>query len=147
MDTQMQISGDLVRTLREEKSWSQEHLASASGLSVRTVQRVESEGVGSAETRLALAGALGVPVATLVSAASLAAADATYRRHSPIGGWLGWGVGGASAVGAVAYNYYAGHIGAGEAGTALGIICAFLGTTAGAMGALAQRIKARGPAA
>jgi transcriptional regulator with XRE-family HTH domain len=55
MDTQMTINGNKVRTLREEKSWSQEHLANASGLSARTVQRVESAGVGSAETRLALA--------------------------------------------------------------------------------------------
>jgi transcriptional regulator with XRE-family HTH domain len=45
---------------------SQEHLASAAGLSVRTVQRVEIDGVPSAETRLALAAALGVPVADLM---------------------------------------------------------------------------------
>jgi transcriptional regulator with XRE-family HTH domain len=43
--------------VREKKSWSQEHLASASGLSVRTIQRVEVENIASAETRLALAAA------------------------------------------------------------------------------------------
>jgi hypothetical protein len=53
--------------LREQKSWSQEHLASASGLSVRTVQRVEIESVASAERRLSLAAALDVPVADLMS--------------------------------------------------------------------------------
>jgi transcriptional regulator with XRE-family HTH domain len=66
MDAQMKINGEAVRALRERKSWSQEHLASASGLSVRTVQRVEVEGIASAETRLALAAALGVPVADLI---------------------------------------------------------------------------------
>jgi hypothetical protein len=45
------------------------------------------------------------------------------------------------SIAAVAYNYYAGHISAGKAGTALGVICALLGTTAGAMGAFGQRIK------
>jgi len=61
----MTINGTAVRAQREKRSWSQEHLASASGLSVRTVQRVEADGVGSAETRLALAAALDVPVSDL----------------------------------------------------------------------------------
>jgi transcriptional regulator with XRE-family HTH domain len=68
MEAQMKINGEAVRALREQKSWSQEHLASASGLSVRTVQRVEMENVASAETRLALAAALDVPVAVLMPA-------------------------------------------------------------------------------
>ena len=46
MDTQMKIDAAVVKALREEKSWAQEHLASASGLSARTVQRVEAEGLG-----------------------------------------------------------------------------------------------------
>ena len=66
MEAQMKINGEAVRALRERKSWSQEHLANASGLSVRTVQRVEVEGIASAETRLALAAALDVPVADLI---------------------------------------------------------------------------------
>ena len=68
METQMKINGEAVRALREQKSWSQEHLANASGLSVRTVQRVEMENVASAETRLALAAALDVPVSVLMPA-------------------------------------------------------------------------------
>ena len=70
MEAQMKINGEAVRALRERKSWSQEHLADASGLSVRTVQRVEMENIASAETRLALAAALDVPVADLMPAAS-----------------------------------------------------------------------------
>jgi transcriptional regulator with XRE-family HTH domain len=65
MEVHMKIDGVKVRVLREEKSWSQEHLASASGLSSRTIQRIESEGVGSPESRLALAAALGVPASAL----------------------------------------------------------------------------------
>jgi len=72
MEAQMKINGEAIRALREQKSWSQEHLASASGLSVRTVQRVEMENVASAETRLALAAALDVPVTVLMPAPPLA---------------------------------------------------------------------------
>lgn len=54
-----------IRKLREARAWSQEHLAVAAGLSLRTIQRVEAEGKASAETRLALAAALGVEVGAL----------------------------------------------------------------------------------
>ena len=64
MDT-MAISRETIKTLREAKAWSQAHLAEAAGLSLRTVQRMEAEGTASAETRLALAAALDVPVEAL----------------------------------------------------------------------------------
>ena len=81
MEMQMKINGERVRALREQKSWSQEHLAEASGLSVRTVQRVEVEGIASAETRLALAAALDVPVAELMLASP--PTDAPVAAHRP----------------------------------------------------------------
>jgi transcriptional regulator with XRE-family HTH domain len=68
MDMDMKTNARRLKQLREAKSWSQEHLAEASGLSLRTVQRVETEGNASPETRLALAGALGVDVAELGAA-------------------------------------------------------------------------------
>lgn len=83
MEAQMKINGEAVRALREQKSWSQEHLASASGLSVRTVQRVEVEGIASAETRLALAAALDVPVADLMPATT-EVVDATNSRFESV---------------------------------------------------------------
>lgn len=105
MDGHMKINGDLVRSQREEKSWSQEHLARASGLSERTIQRVELQNLGSAETRLALAAALGVPVSTLLaeSGSSIRAVDVALRLR--LWGWLAWGVGVAGCIGVVAYGY------------------------------------------
>jgi len=44
-----------LKTLRREKGWSQEVLAKATDLSVRTIQRIESDGKASAESTLALA--------------------------------------------------------------------------------------------
>ncbi|MGD0526681.1 MAG: VOC family protein [Polyangiaceae bacterium] len=60
-------TGDRIRTLRERKAWTQQHLAEAARISPRTVQRAE-EGVMSAETRAAIAGALDVPVESLATA-------------------------------------------------------------------------------
>jgi transcriptional regulator with XRE-family HTH domain len=85
MEAQMKINGEAVRALREQKSWSQEHLANASGLSVRTVQRVELEGIASAETRLALAAALWVPVADLMPAPPSPNAPVVDGDPSPFG--------------------------------------------------------------
>jgi len=65
MDASMPVSPEKIKALRDAKAWSQAHLAEAAGLSLRTVQRVEAEGTASAETRLALAAALGVAVESL----------------------------------------------------------------------------------
>jgi DNA-binding XRE family transcriptional regulator len=59
------MSGEKVRELREARSWTQQHLAEAAELSLRTVQRLETAHSGSAETMLAIAGALGVEVGSL----------------------------------------------------------------------------------
>lgn len=51
----MKIKSTLIKKLRNEKLWSQEELASACGLSLRTIQRLESSGNASLETVKALA--------------------------------------------------------------------------------------------
>ena len=50
----------LLRKLRLQRSWSQETLAEVSGLSVRTIQRIERGAEPSLETRLALASVFGI---------------------------------------------------------------------------------------
>ena len=40
--------------LRTQKAWSQQHLAEAANISLRTVQRIEKSGVASKESVLAL---------------------------------------------------------------------------------------------
>lgn len=52
---------DQIRILRESRGWTQQHLADASGLSLRTIQRIEAREVEpSKETLLALSGAFNV---------------------------------------------------------------------------------------
>ena len=58
----MKLNANRIRTLREQRAWSQEHLAAVAGLSTRTLQRIESGAAASQETCLALAAALEVAV-------------------------------------------------------------------------------------
>jgi len=56
----MNIDPELVLTLRDQQCWSQEDLALASGVSTRTIQRVENGAQASRETLQALAAAFDV---------------------------------------------------------------------------------------
>ncbi|MBL4911231.1 MAG: helix-turn-helix transcriptional regulator [Alteromonadaceae bacterium] len=55
MDISMKINSEKVRELRNNKGWSQEQLSVFSGLSLRTIQRIESEGKISRESKVCLA--------------------------------------------------------------------------------------------
>jgi DNA-binding XRE family transcriptional regulator len=60
--------GDRIRELREQRAWTQVHLADASGVSLRTIQRLERLHSCSSETLLSLAAALDVDVQQLTGA-------------------------------------------------------------------------------
>ena len=61
----MKLSAAAVRQHRIERGWSQEQLAIAAGLSLRTVQRVESEAIASLSTAASLAATFSVPLLQL----------------------------------------------------------------------------------
>jgi transcriptional regulator with XRE-family HTH domain len=52
---EMKINSQKIIAERKNKAWSQQHLADASVVSLRTIQRVENNGTGSLETIKALA--------------------------------------------------------------------------------------------
>jgi transcriptional regulator with XRE-family HTH domain len=54
------LSPERVKYFRKDNGWSQELLAKASGLSLRTIQRAEKDGNSSVETQLALSAAFGI---------------------------------------------------------------------------------------
>ena len=58
----MKINAKLVISLRRSKSWSQDELATASGLNIRTIQRVEKEASASLQTKKSLASALDIDI-------------------------------------------------------------------------------------
>ncbi len=68
-----------IATLRRERGWTQERLAEASGVAVRTVQRLESGNDASLETLSAIARALEVPVRELFAQEDPAELDPGVR--------------------------------------------------------------------
>lgn len=58
----MKINVDVVLGARKQKSWSQEELAIAAGLNLRTIQRIESEASASLQSKKALASALDLDI-------------------------------------------------------------------------------------
>jgi transcriptional regulator with XRE-family HTH domain len=61
----MKINAGLVVELRTKKSWSQEELAIAAGVNLRTIQRIEGEARVSLQSKKALASVFGVPISDL----------------------------------------------------------------------------------
>jgi transcriptional regulator with XRE-family HTH domain len=62
----MQVNSLRLRELRTARQWSQEQLASMSGLNLRTIQRLESGAKISTESLRALAAVLEVPAESLL---------------------------------------------------------------------------------
>lgn len=63
---EVKIDHELLRHKREGRAWTQTQLAEVAGLSMRTVQRIERNGVASKESAMALAGALDVALSDLL---------------------------------------------------------------------------------
>ena len=66
----MNLDPDKLVTLRKERGWSQEKLAAIGGISERTIQRAERDGLCSLDTKMALASALGVAPSDLQAKAA-----------------------------------------------------------------------------
>ena len=54
----MKVNTTRVSALRKQRSWSQDELATAAGLNLRTIQRIETEGTASLQSLKAVASAL-----------------------------------------------------------------------------------------
>ncbi|ALO43673.1 helix-turn-helix domain-containing protein [Pseudoalteromonas phenolica] len=63
----MQLNPKTVKQLRDNKNWTQQSLADACGLSLRTIQRVEKEGVASRETMMSLCAVFEVKQSSLIN--------------------------------------------------------------------------------
>lgn len=61
----MKINAEIVLKARKIRCWSQEELAIASGLNLRTIQRIENESAASLQSKKALASALEIDVQDL----------------------------------------------------------------------------------
>jgi transcriptional regulator with XRE-family HTH domain len=76
----------ILKRLRHKRNWSQEQLAEISGLSVRTIQRIESGGKASLESLNALASVLEVQAPIL--AQEITVIDKTTEDWEKVPAWL-----------------------------------------------------------
>lgn len=78
----------IVKKLREERKWSQEQLAILSGLSIRTIQRVESGQSASLETLKSLASVFDVEISKLTEEITMIDKKSEVWRSQPW--WFRW---------------------------------------------------------
>lgn len=71
-----------IKRLREERHWSQEHLAQVAGVGLRTLQRIETGRQASSETLKALASAFNIDVAALAVNPDIEAAQMAQDRYA-----------------------------------------------------------------
>ena len=83
----MNINKEILRRERELRAWTQSHLAEVADLSLRTVQRIERNGIASKESAMALAGALDLELADF-----LVESHSASEKRTSNGRW--WGCGG-----------------------------------------------------
>lgn len=62
----IQPDGSKIKRWREERHWSQEHVAEMAGIGLRTLQRIENGDTASRESVMALAAAFNVDIGALV---------------------------------------------------------------------------------
>ena len=79
---EMKVDSTLIRSEREKRAWSQEHLAEVAGLGLRTIQRIESTGSAAYESARALAAVFEMDVARLRVAAD-SSAQAVNESRAP----------------------------------------------------------------
>ncbi|WP_019603055.1 helix-turn-helix domain-containing protein [Teredinibacter turnerae] len=76
----------MLKRLRHKRNWTQEQLAEISGLSVRTIQRIESGGKASLESLNALASVLEVQAPILAQGVTVI--DKTTEDWEKVPAWL-----------------------------------------------------------
>lgn len=80
----MKLDPNAIKALRARRAWSQEHLAAAAELAVRTIQRAEASGSASYQTTQALAAAFGIEVSALRSAPTTVPPTGSPWSHRPL---------------------------------------------------------------
>lgn len=71
-----------IKRWREERHWSQEHLADVAGIGLRTVQRIENGDAASRESLMALAAAFNVDVMALAVDVKSEAAEQAMQKNA-----------------------------------------------------------------
>ncbi len=62
----MHVNSERIKLERKKKAWSQEHLAEASGLGLRTIQRIETSNSASFESVKSISATLGIALSEII---------------------------------------------------------------------------------
>ena len=84
----MRVNASLIKQLRSDRSWTQQHLADACGVSLRTIQRVERYGTASNETLMALASVFEVEINEIQEPEIVAQIKTEEQPETIKSGWL-----------------------------------------------------------
>lgn len=82
------ISTDIIKNLRGQHGWTQEQLATVSGVSTRTIQRIEKSGECSLESKMAIAAAFNVTPKCLVGNDSTKETDYVLSPKINVMSWV-----------------------------------------------------------
>ena len=123
----MKVNNELIRELRTQHAMSQEELAIAASLSPRTVQRIESSGLASLESTMAIAAVFEIEADVLEDTRLAQAQIASGVRRGLMFGMAGVFLGALFAVVGVMLDFLAGGTSAKQAGLTLGVIGALTG--------------------
>lgn len=80
----MEINAETVRHERQRRGWTQQHLADAAGCSLRTVQRIEKQGLASNESVSALCAVFEIERERLLAGAGQSSSSGGERRVGPL---------------------------------------------------------------
>ena len=141
MEMDIMIDKNRIRKLRNQRAWSQDHLASVSGLSLRTIQRIENDGSCSVESKKALAAVFNIKPSDLdihVDAMQNLAAS----KRGRIFGFAGATAGLVCAYIGITLSLMSGQITSAEAGFYYVAVGAFCGACCGVIGALVNKRNA-----
>lgn len=84
----MQINIELIKSQRNKRAWSQTQLAEVSGLSLRTIQRVEKTGSASLESVKSIASAFELSVENMQEVAVSTTNNMKYKLSALIGAFI-----------------------------------------------------------
>jgi transcriptional regulator with XRE-family HTH domain len=142
-EMEMKLDIDRVRQLRRERAMSQEELAGATGLSLRTIQRIETDGITSLESKKALASVFQVELETLDDTRDERARFLRGLNGGTMLGMAGALIGGTSAYIAISSALAAGEMSAGDAGIAMGVVGTGVGLTCALIGEVHRKLRVR----
>ena len=144
MEMDIMIDKNRVRKLRNQHAWSQDNLASASGLSLRTIQRIENDGSCSLESKKALAAVFNIKTSDLDIQVD-AIRNLAGSMRGRIFGFAGATAGLVGAYIGITLSLMSGQITSADAGLYCGGVGAFCGICCGVIGALSNKRKVNIP--